>query len=438
MDGVVRLKTAFKAFCFGIAFPCAATAMANEQAYPVERASISSAGQQGDMFSVRPEVSGDGSKVAFISMSSNLAAGVTMPGMSIYLREPGTHSIRLVSAAADGKRANAASVDPGLSANGRYAVFSSNATNLVTDSTFGHKQAFRKDLVSGEVIMLSVGADGEAQAFDSANPVASADGSSVAFMSFAALAPGCAAGRGNIYVRDIEKRTTVCLSGGMDGAIADGGSLQPAISADGTIVAFSSTASNLVPGDTNRIGDIFVRDLAQGRTMRVSLGPGGAEGNAESIEPSLSGDGSRVVFSSASAGLVAGVPGGTQRIYLRNLRTGVTSLVGPASGAHLADQFSGQPRISADGTTVVFLSAATNLVRGADNGKRNIYRWSVDKQVMSRVSAPRDGGNLNGDCFQPAVSANGSIVAFRSNAANLVDGDTNLTDDVFVEVQQTP
>lgn len=430
------MKAILKILCIGAAVPFYASALASEPAFHVERASISSAGQQGDMFSVRPEVSGDGSKVAFISMSSNLASGVTMPGMSIYLREPGTHSTQLVSAAADGKRANAASVDPGLSANGRYAVFSSNATNLVTGSTFGHKQAFRKNLASGEVIMLSVGANGEAQGFDSANPVASADGSAVAFMSFAALAPGCEAGRGNIYLRDIEKQATVCLSGGMDGAIADGGSLQPAISADGKTVAFSSTASNLVPGDTNGVGDIFVRDLAQGRSIRVSVGPSGAEGNAESIEPSLSGDGSRVVFSSASAGLVAGVPGGTQRIYLRDLRTGVTHLVGPETSAHLADQFSGQPRISADGTTVVFLSAATNLVRGADNGKRNIYRWSVGKQVMSRVSMPRDGGNLNGDCFQPAVSANGSIVAFRSNAANLVDGDTNLTDDVFVEVHQ--
>ncbi|NID16521.1 TolB family protein [Luteibacter yeojuensis] len=411
-----------------------ASAVVAGQPVHLERASVSTTGQQGDLFSVRPELPGDGTKVAFISMASNLAAGVTVPGMSIYLRDPVAHTTRLASATPTGARANAASVDPGFSGDGRFLVFSSNATNLVAGRTFGHKQVFRKDIASGAVEMVSIAADGRAGGLDSANPVASADGSRVAFMSFSALAPGCREGQANIYLRDIPRSATTCISTGLDGRAANGPSLQPAISGDGRFVAFSSSASNLVALDGNHADDIFVRDVEKGTMLRASVGSHGEEAHGGSIEPWLSGDGARLVFSSSASNLVDGAGGGLQRVYIRDLRANTLSLAGP-SGSHIANDWSGQPRISADGNVVVFLSAATNLDGAATDGRRNIYRWDIPHQRIGRVSVPRDGGDLDGDCFQPAVSADGGVVAFRSNARNLVPDDSNLTDDVFVEVR---
>lgn len=409
------------------------TALALNSTPMIERASVSTAGLQGDLFSVRPEISGDGRSVAFISMSSNLAPGATMPGMSIYLRTPGSHSTALVSATADGKRANAASVDPAFASQGRYVIFSSNATNLTTSRTFGKKQIYRKDLASNQIILVSEDSSGEAGAADSANASTSADGNLIAFMSFAALAPGCSAGHANIFLRDIAKSKTACLSSGRDGQGANADSFQPSISSDGSKVAFRSSASNLVPGVTVTVGNIFVRDLRTDSIVLASVGPAGEPANAESIEPSISGDGTRVAFTSRASNLVAG-GGQFDEIYVRDLAAGKTILVSSRDGKVPANELNGQPRLSSDGGTVVFLSAATNLTAKPTNGRRNIYALDLAKGQLRRISVPVHDEDLNGDCFQPAVSADGTTVAFRSNASNLVEADTNLTDDVFLQV----
>lgn len=410
------------------------TAIALDSTTVIERASVSTAGLQGDLFSVRPEISGDGKSVAFISMSSNLSPGVTVPGMSIYVRTPGSRLTTLVSATADGKRANAASVDPAFASQGRYVVFSSNATNLTTSRTFGKKQIYRKDLVSKQIILVSESSGGEAGTADSANASASADGNMIAFMSLAALAPGCSASHANIYIRDIAKSKTICVSGGHGGQEANADSLQPSIASDGSKVAFRSSASNLIPGVTGSVSNIFIRDLSTDSIVLASVGPAGQSANADSIEPSISGDGTRVAFTSRASNLVAGVSGQFDEIYVRDLIAGKTTLVSSRDGKVSANEFNGQPRLSSDGGTVVFLSAATNLTAEPTNGRRNIYALDLAKGRLRRVSVSVHGEDLNGDCFQPAVSADGTTVAFRSNASNLVEADTNLTDDVFVQV----
>ncbi|HEV2679661.1 MAG TPA: hypothetical protein VGV14_04105 [Rhodanobacter sp.] len=372
--------------------------------------------------------------MAFISMSSNLATGVTMPGMSIYLRVPANQATTLVSANADGARANAPSVDPTFASRGRYVVFSSNATNLTSERTFGKKQIFRKDLVSKQVVLVSVDADGEAAAGDNAYASVSADGNIIAFTSYAALAPGCTATHVNIYVRDVARSKTTCLSVGSNGEEANDGSFQPSISADGSKVAFRSSANNLVSGDTNRVDDVFVRDMTTNTTTLVSVGVDGESANAESTEPSISGDGTRVAFTSNASNLVAGSNHHVEEIFVRDLAKGKTILASSRDGKTFADGTSVQPRLSLDGNTVVFMSAATNLTPQPTNGHRNIYALDLAKKQLRRISVATHGADLNGDCFQPAVSADGSIVAFRSNASNLVESDTNLTDDVFVQV----
>jgi Tol biopolymer transport system component len=142
-----------------------------------------------------------------------------------------------------------------------------------------------------------------------------------------------------------------------------------------------------------------------------------------------------VVFASRASNLAPAGGGEFAEIYVRDLAAGKTLLVSSRDGITLANGFNGQPRLSLDGNTVVFLSAATNLTSQPTNGHRNIYAVDLAKRQLRRISLAMHGADLNGDCFQPAVSANGSIVAFRSNASNLVESDTNLTDDVFVQTQ---
>jgi Tol biopolymer transport system component len=159
-----------------------------------------------------------------------------------------------------------------------------------------------------------------------------------------------------------------------DGTQGDGTSWEPALSADGSVVAFRSAATNLVDGDDNGVSDIFVHDLATGTTTRVSVRSDGSQGDGVSLRPS----------------------------------------------------------ISADGSVVAFISAATNLVDADDNEEADVFVHDLATGATTRVSVRSDGTQGDGGCWEPALSADGSVVAFRSAATNLVDGDDNGVSDIFV------
>src|SRR5439155_409199 len=150
-------------------------------------------------------------------------------------------------------------------------------------------------------------------------------------------------------------------------------SSNPSLSADGRYVAFASDASNLVTGDTGGRGDIFVRDLQTGVTTRASLDSGGAQGNASSDLPALSADGRYVAFASDASNLVSGDTNNVGDIFVRDLQTGVTTRVSLDSSGTQANGSSSGPAISADGRYVAFTSLANNLVSGDTNNTWDIF-----------------------------------------------------------------
>ena len=210
------------------------------------------------------------------------------------------------------------------------------------------------------------------------------------------------------------------------------------VSADGTLVAFVSGSPNLVPGDTNGVRDVFVRNLVTGTTTLVSVGAGG-QANGASSNAHISADGRFVVFTSLAGNLVAGDTNGVADVFERDLATGQTTRVSSAGGVQGNDT-SGEAAsgISADGGTISFSSAASNLVPGDTNHSRDVFVWTRADGAVERVSVAGDGSQAAaGASDASSISADGRYVAFASTAPNLVAGDTNLAADVFVHDRVT-
>nr|GAT45558.1 WD40-domain-containing protein [Mycena chlorophos] len=375
--------------------------------------------------------------IAFISMAYNLSPSAASPNMNIYVRNLAAKVTSLASAI--GKvRARGVNVDPAMSGDGAHVAFASDATNLTPQSNRGHKQIYVVDLASGTVTLASVEHDGSSGEGDSATPSLSYDGRFVAFMSSAEnLASGCGGATEHVYVRDLQRGITVCVSDADAGGVADGPSSQPSISADGRFVAFTSFASNIVGPLWNKFANIYVKDMETGKTTLVSVSDdkdAGVRPSGDSTQPSISGDGQKVAFTAYSIDPSKGIQNAISQIYVRDIKARRTFIASSSDRGVLSNAVDAQPRISADGKFVVFLSAGTNLMRGEDNGHRKIYRYDLNSAHIMLVSRAIGGDQVNGDCFQPAISANGSTIAFRSNASNLIIGDTNFTDDVFVTV----
>jgi Tol biopolymer transport system component len=222
------------------------------------------------------------------------------------------------------------------------------------------------------------------------------------------------------------------ISVGPGGVQGDGDSWPSQISADGRYVVFVSDATNLVPGDTNGWPDVFVRVLATEQTIRVSVAGDGSQGNDESGGAAISTDGRYVVFHSWATNLVAGDTNSACDVFLRDLQAETTTRVSLATDGTQGNGDSKFPTVSADGRYVAFESAAGNLVAGDTNGFIDIFLRDLDTPVTTRVSVATGGAQGQGESYLGYISANGEYVVFTSEAGNLVAGDTNGWADVFV------
>jgi pseudomonalisin len=269
-------------------------------------------------------------------------------------------------------------------------------------------------------------------------PAISADGRYIAFLSTATnLVPGDTNADVDVFVRDQQTGATARVSVAEDGSQADDGSSLPAISADGRFAVFQSSASNLVPGGRRGLGDVYVRDLQLGHNTWVNLSSSGVPSDGGAREPSISGNGRYVVFDSNSTNLVPGGGGGVQQVYVRDLQNGTTSLVSAATDGSPGDGDSTRPIISGDGRYVAFVSAADNFVPGATASGRQVFLRDLTAQTTELVSGPPSGGAPNAQVASDsderiAVSPDGRYVAFTSYASNLVPGDGNFNSDVFL------
>ena len=238
--------------------------------------------------------------------------------------------------------------------------------------------------------------------------------------------------RGDIFVRDRTLGTTTLESGRPDGKPSNGTSLLPLVSRDGGCVVFQSYASDLVGGDTNGAGDVFVRDLAAGTTSRVSLGAGGLEANGTSTPKAVSADCRYVAFTSSASNLIAGVTVQGMQLYVRDRQTGATTLESVGYDGKPGDGPVSFAAISGDGRWLAFATTAANMVPNDRNGTFDVFLRDRLAGKTVPVSVTPGGAVGNGLSVSPFVSDDGSLVAFASRASNLVAGDTNGLADGFV------
>ena len=339
----------------------------------------------------------------------------------------------LISLALDGGEADGASFTPAISADGRYVAFASAASTLVSGDSNGTEDVFVFDRLSRTTERESLSSTGEQGDGDSYNPALSADGRYVAFTSSASnLTAGDDNSDLDIFVRDRVAHTTVLASVGPHGAMGDGPSVAPSISGDGRLVAFESDADSLAPDDTNGTGDVFVHDIVTGLTRRLSVGGNGLQTESPSFGPAISADGSSVAFESFSSRLVPGDTNGALDVFVADLPTGDIDRVSLSTDGGQADDRSYSPSISADGRIVAFASFADNLVAGDTNGLLDVFIRRRDQRTTTRLSVGPDGAQGDGLSFAPVVSADGALVVFSSEATNLVRDDSNGARDVFL------
>jgi Tol biopolymer transport system component len=414
----------------------AVPASASESRARTTRVSVSSTGEQGNGRSFGLFISAGGRYVAFDSEATNLVPGDTNGWSDVFLRDRRTGTTSLVSVSSTGTQGDFPSSGPSVSADGRYVVFVSLATNLVPGDTNGAFDVFVRDRWAGttrRVSVSSAGAQGDNASFGG---VISTDGRYVAFISAASnLVPGDTNGVTDAFVRDLRTGTTTRVNVSDTGAQANGGTVSRiAITPGGRYVGFSSDASNLVPGDTNGAVDVFVRDRRAGTTTRVNVSSTGAEAAAGSFsgEVSFSDNGRYVGFSSDAGNLVPGDTNGLGDVFVRDRRTGTTSLISVSLAGTVGNSASSEPALSADGRFVAFNSFASDLVPGDTNGRFDVFVRDRRAGTTILVSVSNTGEQGNANSANPSITANGRDIAFYSDASNLVPGDTNGVGDVFV------
>jgi len=314
-------------------------------------------------------------------------------------------------------------------------AFESYATNLVGNDTNGTWDVFVRDRKAKTTSRSSVSSSGGQGNGASADPVISADGRYVAFESSASNLIGNDTNGAvtDVFLRDRQNGTTSLISQSTSGGHGNGSSSDPFISPDGRYVVFESTASNLVPNDTNNATDIFLRDRQAGTTTRVSLAFNDAQGNAGSYSCRITPDGRYVAFESFSSNLVPSVDDNhVADVFVRDRVAGTTYRSSLSTGEDQGNGFSSDPAISADGRYVAFESAASNFVPGDNNAHVDVFVRDRSTGSTFAVSVGPGGGIGNAGSENPWLSSDGSVVTFASDSSNLVAGDTGGHKDVFV------
>jgi Tol biopolymer transport system component len=350
-----------------------------------------------------------------------------------------THRASLDSANAEGDGASRETV---IAPSGRVVVFTSDATNLVAGDNNGTADVFVRDPDAGTTERVSVDSSGVqgggASALHSSQCI-STDDRFVVFVSAAPnLVPNDTNGKVDVFLRDRRHGTTQRISVDGSGIQANDDSDAPVISADGRFVAFQSLASNLAANDANGSSDVFVRDLLNNTTERISVDSSGAGANHGSFHPSISGHGDFVAFDTIATNLdPADALNIHSDVYLRDRQAGTTVLLSKNFGGTVGDGASTRPSVSADASRVAYESVATNLVNGDQNGRSDVFVLDRGTGVHARASVDSAGAEADGDSRGAVLSAGGGIVAFSSDATDLVAGDTNGATDTFVRITST-
>lgn len=348
-----------------------------------------------------------------------------------------------VSVDSFGFQSNEISLFPSVSSDGRFVAFLSAASNLVSNDTNKQSDIFIHDRLTNETSRVSVSSTGVQSNGYSHNLTLSADGRFVAYSSDATnLVPGDTNGKKDIFVHDTLTKQTSRISVNSGGIQGNQDSYLPSLSADGRFVAFVSLASNLVLDDTNLYADIFVHDRLTHTTRRVNVNSSGIQankwsGNLDLGSLSLSSDGRFVAFFSDATNLVPRDTNKSTDVFVHDILTRETSRISLNSARVQGNSSSWNPSLSANARFIAFESHASNLILDDNNDTMDIFVRDRLTRKNSIVSVSSTGVQGNGPSFSSKLSANGRFVVFKSDASNLVAGDNNKRTDLFIHDRMT-
>jgi len=319
-------------------------------------------------------VSHDGRLIAFVAADAAVAAGRCC--RNIYMLDRATGALTLESIDADGTMPHADSLSPSLSADGERIAFETLASIPRLAAAYSALLHIVVRHRRDGTLRTPLGLNGAPPNGLTREPALSADGRALAFTSDATnLAPGSDANRRetDVFLWRLDAATATRVSVVNNGVSpsSPGASHTPAVNAEGDLVAFTSTA-RLALEDTNSVADVYLRDLRQARTILVSRAIDGRAGDASSYSPALSADGRYVAFTSRAANLVPNDRNQDNDVFVRDLVAQTTMLVSATSSGSSANAASTRPSISADGRWVVYQSIASNL--GSNRGCPSVRR----------------------------------------------------------------
>lgn len=386
----------------------------------------------GTFTSYSPTISSDGRRVVFGSYSNDVVPGlINLVGEpQLYLLDTLTGVTRLVSATANGTTCNGRCEDAAISPDGSTIAFVSDATDLPTLPINGGRDVYVYNVATGALSVASIALNGALPNGDSFDPVLSGNGRHVVFTSSASnLVLGDTNGRPDVFLRDLVLGTTEWISAPrVGGTVGDAASAT--LSADGRYLAFASSASDLVPNDAPSTFDIFLLDRSLNLLRAVSTTPGGALANGPSLLPRLSVNGQWLVFQSMASDIVPGFANGVSNVFVHSLVGMVTFPVSrtPQFSAPNGASQMGYP--SPDGRWIVYASAATDIVAGDSNGQSDVFLLDMLAGRTELVSVSTAGAQGNSFSGWPQVDSTGARIYFQSNSTTLgapiVPGTSNI------------
>ena len=405
-----------------------------------DRVSVDGSGASGNGASPEAAInSTDGRFIAFTSLATNLTVLPGGSGSQVFIHDRQTGLPSLVSRVNLGNAGNGASNQPTISADGRYVAFTSAATNLAPIVGGGGTQVFLRDTQTNQTILVSRDTLGNAGNGASSQPAISADGRYVAFTSAATNLASIAGGSGTqVFLRDTQANLTSLVSRNPAGNAGNGASSEGAISGNGQFVAFTSQATNLASLVGASGSQVYLRDTIGNLTSVVSRDAAGDAGNGASSQPTISGNGQFIAFTSQATNLASLVGASGSQIYLRNTIGNLTSVVSRDTLGNAGNGASSQPTISAaSGQFIAFASLATNVAAISGGSGAQIFLRDMQGNQSTLVSQDNSTPAIAGAGASavPAIVGNGDFVAFSSLASNLVAGSAAPPD---IYVRATP
>lgn len=390
-----------------------------------------------DGHSYEAAVTPNGRFVAFLSEATNLVDGDENGFADVFVKDMKTGETGIVSVDSNGVQANGECRMPSISSNGRFVLFQSSASNLVVDDGNDSLDVFLHDRGTGVTRRVSVAEDGTERAGDSRLDGISLSGNGryAVFRSQAAgLVPEDLDTYAHVYFADLRAGTLRLVSLDAGGGLPDNHCFNPTLSPNGRFIAFDTLATDM-GGDNSGNRDVFVFDRKTGTTRWATPNTGGGNSSGDSIEPVVSNNGKVVAFYSTANDLVDEDTNGTYDAFVRDMVAGVTRRVSVDGDGNQVGGGSYSVALPSSGKAVFLYSEADGLVPEDQNGRGDVFVRDLASDAIRILSTDAQGTPGDGVSYivSNALSGNGKWIAISSTSTNLSNQDRNgSTYDVFL------